>query len=80
MKRSELPDGATVFDNLEFDDALIGEDLDGRAVYDYWGMIDLLIERENMTPEYAIDYLENNVVGLLPYMGEMAPILVMLDE
>ena len=35
MDRFDMPDGATVFDNPEFDEALVGESLDGRAVYDY---------------------------------------------
>jgi hypothetical protein len=51
------------------------------AVYDYHLLVQLLIERDGMTEEDAIEYVDFNILGA--YIGERTPlILVMtpLDE
>ena len=80
MDRFELPDEAIVFDSPDFDDAIIGETIESQAVYDYWKLAEILTSRDGYEAEQAIDYIENNLVGMLPYMGEYAPIIVMLCE
>lgn len=80
MKRDELPDGAAVFDNPEYDDALIGEDVNGSAVYDYWKMVSVLVERDNMTPENAVDFIDNTTTRAIPYCGDKSPIIVILNN
>ena len=63
MKPKEIKEiadpNAIVWDG--FDDAIIGIDTDGRIVYDTEKMESILIERDNMTQEEAIEYLDFNV-------------------
>ena len=48
---------------------------DGRAVYNYYKIVELLMERDGMTEEEAIDYIDYNTLRALPYMGTGAPII-----
>ena len=63
-----------------FDEAFIGV---GRqfnidvAVYDYNQCIDILMERDGMTDEEAIEYIEFNVVGA--YVGKQTPVFLQKD-
>ena len=64
-----------------FDDAIIGI---GRqfnktiVVYDESKCLDILINRDGMTEEEAIEFFEFNVVGA--YVGEHTPIYVRLSS
>lgn len=61
-----------------FEDALLGfaqrmnEPL--LAVYSYSKMVDVLIERDEMTYEEATEYIDFNVVGA--WVGEYTPMIV----
>ena len=44
------------------------------AIYDYNKCVDILIERDGMTEEDAIEHMDYNVVG--SYMGEYTPIFL----
>jgi hypothetical protein len=58
-----------------FDEAVIGiEALKLRLVYDINKMRSILIERDEMTFEEAMDFLDHNVLG--SYVGEQTPIYV----
>jgi len=62
-----------------FDEAIIGVDFvshPARIIYNKQKMLDILIERDGMTDEEAIEYLEYNVLGA--YVGEGTPIY--MDE
>jgi len=75
-KEEECP----VFAN-GFEDALIGI---GRqfnkeiAVYDYVLCVNILMQRNKMTSEEAIEFMEYNVVGA--YVGTNTPIFVEAKE
>lgn len=58
-----------------FEDAIIGLDTTNevfRVIYDREKMIDILMFRDNMTVEDAVEYLEYNVWNA--YVGEGTPI------
>ena len=58
-----------------FEDAIIGLDASSevfRVIYDKEKMIDILVQRDEMTVEDAIEHLEYNVWGA--YVGEGTPI------
>ena len=56
-----------------FDDAIIGYDMmESKAVYDEAKRAEILMERDGMTYEDAIDYLGFNV--FCAYVGEYTPI------
>lgn len=64
-----------------FEDALIGitENHHFRdvAVYDYDNAVDILMVRDGMSEEEAIEYMEYNVVSA--YVGESTPIFIRLS-
>lgn len=58
-----------------FDEAVIGvEVLKMRLVYDINKMRTILVDRDKMTFEDAMDFLDHNVLG--SYVGEQTPIYV----
>jgi hypothetical protein len=62
-----------------FEEALIGH-TNGHnvvAVYDYDLCVQILMEREGMSTEDAIEFMEFNVVG--SYVGEKTPIFISLS-
>lgn len=44
------------------------------AVYDYDKIVDLLVERDGMEREEAIEFIDYNIDGL--YAGEQTPVIV----
>jgi len=72
----EIAEGAIILDGL--DDAIVGvveEFGNGRRVlYSTDKIIDLLMERDGMTDEEAIEFFEFNIIG--SYNGEGMPIFV----
>ena len=64
----------------DYDDALIGSTSDGRAVYDYDQIVKITAERDEITEEEAIEYVEYNVVRSLSYLGPLAPIIATTDR
>ena len=64
------------FVNYSYDDALIGVSEDGRAIYNYYKMVDWLMEEEGWSDIDAIEWIEYNTLRALPYMGDKAPIIM----
>lgn len=64
------------FEGVNFDDAIIGYTEDGRIVYSYSLMVEYLKEKEGMSEEEALDWLEYNTIRTVPYMGKSSPIIV----
>lgn len=61
-----------------YDEALIGY-IEGAgtctvAVYDKWQVIEIMINRDGMTEEDALDHFYYNVVG--SYVGENTPVFL----
>lgn len=70
-----------VFENPDYDSAIIGVDDDGRVVYDFYKMVQELMDKDGMSQEEAIEFIEYNSIRALPYMAEVAPIIItMLDD
>lgn len=74
--RSELPEDALVFDNLAYDNAIIGITTDDRVVYDYDKMVEDLVVNENFTLEEAMEWIDYNTIGILPYSEDNRPIVM----
>ena len=76
--RSEMiaPDGALSFDG--FDDAIIGTmerfGMDPILAYDWDKCIDILVERDGMDREEAIEYMDFNVTGA--WVGDGTPCFI----
>lgn len=65
-----------VFESPDYDSAILGVTEDGRVVYDYYKMIQDLMDQDGMTRDEAIEFLEYNTIRALPYAGEEAPIIM----
>lgn len=70
-----INEDAVVFENPDFDDAIIGVDSIGRLIYDYDLMVEILAEREGWDTIDAIEFIDYNTMRTLPYAGSMAPII-----
>lgn len=65
-----------VFENPDYDDAIIGVSHDDRVVYDYDKMLKHLIEYEGMSVEEAADFISYDTIRSLSYTGSEAPIVM----
>ena len=55
------------FDNL--DDAIIGVSHCGSLCYSYSKLLDIFTERDKMTQEEAVDWIDYNVIGTMGGKG-----------
>jgi hypothetical protein len=67
---------SVIFENPDYDAAIVGIDNDGRVIYDFDRMIQCLIDEDGMTEEEAMEFIEYNTVRVIPYAGEKAPIIL----
>lgn len=66
----------TVFECSDYCTAFIGTDLStGRAIYEYDLMIKHLMNREGMSQDEAIEWIDYNTLGALPSIPN-APIIL----
>lgn len=65
-----------VFENPDYDDAIIGVSHDDRVIYDYDKMIEHLINKDGMSIEDAADFISYGTIRSLSYRGEDAPIVM----
>lgn len=77
--RERLDDEALVFDNPAYDNSIIGQTFDGRAIYDVELMAEELAADDEMTLEEAMDFIDYNAIRSLPYAGDKAPIVVHVE-
>lgn len=54
-----------VFENPDYDDAIIGVSHDDRVIYDYDKMIVCLMREDNMSLEEAMDFIDYNTMNSL---------------
>lgn len=66
---------AVVFENPDYDNAIIGVTTDGQVVYDYDEMIVHLMEVDGMNEADAVDFIDYNTLRSLPY-ADGAPIVI----
>lgn len=74
-------EGMPYFTDPDYDEAIVGVDDAGRVVYDYERMAQCLMDEDGMSYEDAIEFIEYNTIRTIPYMGEMAPVILhRIDE
>ena len=72
---------AIVFENPDYDNAIVGVTDEGNVVYDFWKMVNHLMEQDGMEMTEAVEFIEYNTIRALPYIGDGAPIIItMLDD
>ena len=67
---------SVVFENPDYDAAIIGYTDDGRVVYDYEKMAKCLMDEDGMTYEDAVEFIDYNTIRALPYAGPNGPIVI----
>lgn len=67
---------AVIFNNPDYDAAIIGISSDNRVIYDYDLMIECLMLDEGMSMEEAMDFIDYNTIRALPYSGPDGPIVM----
>ena len=65
-----------ILKDYSYDNALIGVTHDNRAVYDFEQMVSWLMEEEGFTEEEALEWIEYNTIGALPFSEEDKPIVM----
>ena len=65
-----------IFENPDYDSAIIGITENNQVVYDYEKMIEHLMQEDDMDYEESIDFISYNTIRSLPYAGEGAPIIM----
>lgn len=65
-----------IFENPDYDSAIIGITENNQVVYDYEKMIEHLMQEDDMHYEEAVDFISYNTIRSLPYAGEGAPIIM----
>ena len=65
-----------IFENPDYDSAIIGITENNQVAYDYEKMIEYLMQEDDMDYEEAVDFISYNTIRSLPYAGEGAPIIM----
>ena len=65
-----------VFENPDYDAAIIGVSHDDRVIYDYDKMVACLMDEDDMSSIEAADFISYNTIRALPYAGANAPIIM----
>ena len=67
---------SVVFENPDYDEAIIGVSHDGRVIYDMDLMVEHLMVHDGMTEMDAVDFIDYNTARSIPYAGECDPIIM----
>ena len=67
---------AVIFENPDYDSAIIGVSDDNRVVYDYDKMVECLVKEDGMEYDEAMEFIDYNTIRACPYMGDKAPIVL----
>lgn len=70
-------EGVGLFDDLE--PAFVGFTNNNRVVYSYDKIVELLMKRDGMTQEDAMEYIDFNIIRAIPYMSKPPLILYPID-
>ena len=65
-----------IFENPDYDSAIIGITEDNQVVYNYDKMIEYLVQEDDMSYEEAADFISYNTIRSLSYVGKDAPVIM----
>lgn len=80
IESAQIEEDVVLFDNHSYDGALLGFTDDFRPIYVYDLMIEELMMDEGWDEEEAIEWLDYNTMRALAYMGDRAPIVLMVKK
>ena len=73
-------EGVTIFENPNYDSAIIGMSNEGRVIYDYEKMAEYLMDTDDMTYEEAIEFIEYNTIRAIPYFPNGPTVLMEIPD
>lgn len=80
VNRKKLEDAgfyqSIVFENPDYDDAIIGVSTQENVVYDFKKMVEHLQVSYDMSYEKAVDFIMSSTLRAAPYAGKRAPIII----
>ena len=65
-----------VFENPDYDNAIIVVTYDGNIVYDFHLMVEHLMKHDGMSEMDAVEFIDQDTMRVIPYMGEYPPIIM----
>lgn len=71
---------AVILENPDYDSAIIGISECGRVIYDYDKMVEWLVEKDGMTSEEAMEFIDYNTIRALPYFANSPIIMYKLPK
>ena len=73
-------DDAVVFENPDYDEAIIGISSDGRVVYDYDLMVECLMQEDGMDELEAMEFIDYNTIRAAEYISDGPIVMFRLRE
>ena len=70
----------TIFENPDYDSAIIGVDSNDKVVYDYDKMVKHLMENDGMTYEEAVEFIDFNTIRAIPYFPDGPAVMYPLGD
>lgn len=58
-------ENVVIFKDYDYEDAFLGVTNDNRAVYDYDLMVESLMQKQSMTIDEAIEWIDYNTIGAI---------------
>ena len=69
----------TIFENPDYDEAIVGVRLDNRVIYDFEKMVKCLMKEDGMTQDEAIEFIEYNTIRAIPYFPNGPVVMLPYD-
>lgn len=69
-------EGTSFFTGDNYVTAILGYTEDGNLVYSYDGMVDWLMDNDDMDDISAREWIDYNAIRTIPYMGDKKPIIL----
>ena len=69
-----------MFENPDYDSAIVGIDMSNRVVYDMNKMAQFLIDQDGMSREEAIEFIEYNSLRAVQSLETTTPIIMTMIE
>lgn len=69
-------EGTSFFTGDNYATAILGYTEDGNLVYSYDGMVDWLMDNDDIDDISAREWIDYNAIRTIPYMGDKKPIIL----
>lgn len=71
---------AIVFENPDYDNAIVGVSSDGRVIYDFDRMVGCLMDEDEMDEDEAVEFIDYNTIRAAEYYSDGPIVMYRLLE